>query len=161
MSAPREVPRLRKGFNYRRIALTTAGIVGWTCLFTGALYVTGRLDHVWLKLPVDPRDPRRIAELSARADRKEKMLNSFSSLSIPASAIYREREIKDKEANTEGMRRLFTSKGFDEKKVNPGLYGDVIVSRSERLEAAAAVPKATAAATTGTTQETAEPAKDV
>ena len=159
MSAPREVPRRRKGFNYRRIVLTTAGIVGWTCLFTGALYATGRLDKLWLKLPVDDRDPRRIAELSARADRREKFLNTFASLNIPSSATYREREIKDKEANTEGMRRLFSSEGFDEK-VKPGLYGDVIVSRSEELEAAAPAPKAMVA-TTATAKEAAEPPKGV
>ena len=51
------------------------------------------------------------------------------------------------------MKKLFTSEGFDEMKMEAGLYGDVVVSRSERSETAAAVEKEKASA------KTAEPLK--
>jgi len=79
-----------------------------------------------------------IAEYNMREDRKEKMLEGIGKSSMSASKIYKTLEVKEKGANTEGMKKLFTSEGFDETKMEPGLYGDVVVSKSARLEAAAA-----------------------
>ena len=126
--------------------MTTAGVVGWTCLFTGALYQVGYLDYLWRRWPVDPRDPRLVAEYQMREDRKVKMLEGFTGKTMSASKIYEKLEVKEKEGNTEGMKKLFTSEGFDEMKMEAGLYGDVVVSRSERSETAAAVEKEKASA---------------
>ena len=88
-----------------------------------------------------------------REDRKVKMLEGFTGKTMSASKIYEKLEVKEKEGNTEGMKKLFTSEGFDEMKMEAGLYGDVVVSRSERSETAAAVEKEKASA------KTAEPLK--
>lgn len=115
--------------------LTTAGLVGWTFLFTGALYQVGYLDYLWRRWPVDPRDPRLVAEYEMKADRKAKLMEGLVVRTMPASTIYEKLGDKEKASNTVGMKKLFTSEGFDGKKMVPGLYGDVVVSKSERLEA--------------------------
>ena len=142
MSAPREVPRRRKRVNYRGLAKVTAGLVGYTFLFTGALYQVGYLDGLFRRWPVDPRDPRLIAERQMMDERRAKFMEGIASAStVSASRTYEKEAAKEKLGNTEGMKKLFTSEGFDETKMKSGLYGDVVVSKSERLETVAPTGK--------------------
>ena len=141
MSAPREVPRRRKRVNYRGLAKVTAGLVGYTFLFTGALYQVGYLDGLFRRWPVDPRDPRLIAERQMMDERRAQFMEGIASAKVSASRTYEKAAAKEKLGNTEGMKKLFTSEGFDETKMKSGLYGDVVVSKSERLETAAPTEK--------------------
>ena len=88
-----------------------------------------------------------------REDRRAKMVEGLTGRTMSASKIYERLEVKEKEGNTEGMKKLFTSEGFDEMKMEAGLYGDVVVSKSERSETAAAIEKEKASI------KTAEPLK--
>ena len=75
-------------------------------------------------------------------ERRAKFMEGIASAStVSASGTYEKEAAKEKLGNTEGMKRLFTSEGFDETKMKSGLYGDVVVSKSERLETVAPTEK--------------------
>ena len=128
--------------------MVTVGLLGWTCAFTGVLYQVGYLDYLGRKYAIDPRDPRRVAEEQMREERKTEMMRGFLGKGVSASRVYETMGAREKRANTEGMKKLFTSEGFDGTKMEAGLYGDVVVSKSERLKTAAAIETEKASAKT-------------
>jgi hypothetical protein len=128
MSFPRESPRRPIKGNQRTSAYIAVGVSAYSLAFYFLADKMGWTDHKW---NLNKADPRKIAFDTAMEDRKEAMLVSAWGRSGTSERIWSANN--DKNEETIGMRKLFTSAEFESGNVATGQHGDVVVSKSLAL----------------------------